>query len=91
MNKEYNLYQFRELLHGDFKCEVFQYNDKEPYAISYSKSVNTFIEDFSCWVDFPTIETFFRVFIDNDQNSFEKLWLDSKGDILTRIVFTKEN
>lgn len=86
---KYNLEQFNQMNNGEFKCEVFQYKTDTVWTL-YFNSISNLTDSFSVWEDFPTLETFFRVFIDNKQKTFEKLWLDDKGDILTRMVFTKE-
>lgn len=85
---KYNLKQFSQLLNGEFKCEVFQYTDSRPYHTSYSNNVNTFIKDFAGWVDFPTIDTFFRMFVDNKQDSFDMLYVSDNGELLTTFTFT---
>ena len=75
-----------------FTVEVYQYNERTPYSVYCTRGITPIIEDYACWGDFPTIETFFRVFIANKQKTFEKLYLDDEGGILTRFVFTvKEN
>ena len=77
------------LLGFEYKLEVYRYSETTPYKTHFTQNLNTYFREYF-WVDFPTIETFFRVFIVNKQQVFEKLYLDGSGNIITHFVFTKE-
>ena len=91
----YCLNKYNDLNNEDFHeivtLEVYQYNEITPYSTHITDNLKTCVEDFSAWIDFPEIETFYRMFISNNQSRFEKLYLDDKGNITIRFVFTKEN
>ena len=93
-----------ECVNTAIKVEVFLGGDRYPCTIKHYKHfrewrltdggwgrVEALQDDFSGWLGFPTGERLSEVFVNNKQKSFERLYLDSKGNIITRFVFTKEN
>ena len=85
-----------------FKVECYTENSDTPYETSffsigkvirvsegfYCKNVDEFEHTFRAVLEFPTTKKLAEVFYINNQKSYVKLYLDSKGNITYRYVFT---
>lgn len=103
-NQKYTLDAFHYINNTPIKVEVFLGSSTVPYIVLNYKSLtetrripygfvtkeeSSIQGDLSCW-ELPTLDTFFRVFWENKQKVFEKLYLGNEGGILTVIKFTVE-